>query len=90
MLKAGGRAGVVIKNTFLSNTDNASVSLRKLLLESCNLHTVLDCPGGTFQGAGVKTVVLFLGKGTKTRKTWFYSLNPGRNQGRPARLMMMT
>ena len=59
MLKAGGRAGIVIKNTFLSNTDNASVSLRKLLLESCNLHTVLDCPGGTFQGAGVKTVVLF-------------------------------
>ena len=45
MLKAGGRGGVVIKNTFLSNTDNASVSLRKLLLESCNLHTVLDCPG---------------------------------------------
>jgi type I restriction enzyme M protein len=31
MLKAGGKAGVVIKNTFLSNTDNASVSLRKLL-----------------------------------------------------------
>ena len=28
MLKAGGRAGVVIKNTFLSNTDNAAVSLR--------------------------------------------------------------
>ena len=44
ILKAGGRGGVVIKNTFLSNTDNASVSLRKLLLESCNLHTVLDCP----------------------------------------------
>ncbi|OCX69647.1 type I restriction endonuclease subunit M, partial [Acidithiobacillus thiooxidans] len=44
MLKAGGRAGVVIKNTFLSNTDNASVSLRKLLLEDCNLHTVLDLP----------------------------------------------
>ena len=64
MLKAGGRGGVVIKNTFLSNTDNASVSLRKLLLESCNLHTVLDCPGGTFQGAGVKTVVLFFEKGS--------------------------
>ncbi len=44
MLKAEGRAAVVIKNTFLSNSDNASVSLRKLLLESCNLHTVLDCP----------------------------------------------
>ena len=48
ILKAGGRAGIVIKNTFLSNTDNASVSLRKLLLENCNLHTVLDLPGGTF------------------------------------------
>ncbi|OIO92607.1 MAG: type I restriction endonuclease subunit M [Armatimonadetes bacterium CG_4_10_14_3_um_filter_66_18] len=82
MVKAGGRAGVVIKNTFLSNTDNAAVSLRKLLLESCNLHTVLDCPGGTFQGAGVKTVVLFFEKGAPTRKIWFYQLDPGRNLGK--------
>jgi type I restriction enzyme M protein len=81
-LKAGGRAGVVIKNTFLSNTDNASVSLRQKLLEECNLHTVLDCPGGTFIGAGVKTVVLFFEKGTKTRKVWFYQLDPGRNLGK--------
>jgi len=82
MIKAGGCGGVVIKNTFLSNIDNASVSLRKLLLESCNLHTVLDCPGGTFQGAGVKTVVLFFEKGTPTRKIWFYQLDPGRNLGK--------
>ena len=82
MLRAGGRAGVVIKNTFLSNTDNASVSLRKLLLESCNLPTVLDCPGGTFQGAGVKTVVLFFDKGAPTRKVWYYSLDVGRNMGK--------
>ncbi len=82
ILKAGGRAGIVIKNTFLSNTDNASVSLRKLLLESCNLHTVLDCPGGTFQGAGVKTIVLFFEKGAPTRKIWFYQLDPGRNLGK--------
>ena len=81
-LKAGGRAGIVIKNTFLSNTDNASVSLRQKLLQECNLHTVLDCPGGTFQGAGVKTVVLFFEKGTKTRKVWFYQLDPGRNLGK--------
>lgn len=82
MLKAGGRAGVVIKNTFLSNGDNASVSLRKLLLESCNLHTVLDLPGGTFQGAGVKTIVLFFEKGAPTKKVWFYQLNLGRNLGK--------
>jgi type I restriction enzyme M protein len=82
MLRAGGRAGVVIKNTFLSNTDNASLGLRKLLLESCNLHTVLDCPGGTFIGAGVKTVVLFFEKGSPTRKVWYYSLDVGRNMGK--------
>ncbi len=89
-LKAGGRGAVVIKNTFLSNTDNASVSLRKMLLESCNLHTVLDMPGGTFQGAGVKTVVLFFEKGSATLrhgsgragKIWYYQLDPGRNMGK--------
>lgn len=81
-LKAGGRAGVVIKNTFLSNTDNASVSLRKELLTSCNLHTVLDLPGGTFTGAGVKTVVLFFEKGSPTKKVWFYNLNLDRNLGK--------
>ena len=80
--KIGEIFGEIIKNTFLSNTDNASVSLRKLLLESCNLHTVLDCPGGTFIGAGVKTVVLFFEKGAPTRKVWFYQLAPGRNMGK--------
>lgn len=82
ILKAGGKAGVVIKNTFLSNTDNASVALRKQLLESCNLHTVLDLPGGTFTGAGVKTVVLFFEKGSATKKVWFYQLNLDRNLGK--------
>jgi type I restriction enzyme M protein len=82
MLKAGGRAAVVIKNTFLSNTDSASTSLRKMLLENCNLHTILDCPSGTFQGAGVKTVVLFFEKGSRTRKIWYYQLDPGRNMGK--------
>jgi type I restriction enzyme M protein len=81
-LKAGGRAAIVIKNTFLSNSDGAARALRQELLESCNLHTVLDCPGGTFQGAGVKTVVLFFEKGAPTRKVWYYQLDPGRNLGK--------
>ena len=82
ILRAGGSAGVVIKNTFLSNTDNASVALRRELLENFNLHTILDCPGGTFQGAGVKTVVLFFKKGEPTKKIWYYQLKPGRNMGK--------
>jgi type I restriction enzyme M protein len=82
ILKAGGTAAVVIKNTFLSNSDNASKALRQELLENCNLHTILDCPSGTFIGAGVKTVVLFFGKGEATRKIWYYQLDPGRNMGK--------
>jgi type I restriction enzyme M protein len=81
-LKTGGRSAVVIKNTVLSNTDNASVALRKLLLEGSNLHTILDLPGGTFTGAGVKTVVLFFQKGEPTKKIWYYQLDPGRKMGK--------
>jgi type I restriction enzyme M protein len=51
-LKAGGRAAIVIKNTFLSNSDGAARALRQELLENCNLHTVLDCPGGPSSGPG--------------------------------------
>ena len=84
MLKPGGRAAVVIKNTVLSNGD--ATALRKELLATCNLHTVLDCPGGTFQGAGVKTVVLFFEKGAATRDIWFYQLDPGRSLGKTTAL----
>ena len=81
-LKKGGRAGVVIKNSFLSNIDNASINLRKQLLEECNAHTILDLPSGTFLGAGVKTVVLFFDKGKPTENVWYYQLNVDRNMGK--------
>jgi type I restriction enzyme M protein len=81
-LKVGGRCGVVIKNTFLSNTDNASMSLRKQLIEECNLFAILDLPKGTFLGTGVQTVVLFFEKGNQTKKLWYYQLNVGRSMGK--------
>tara|TARA_B100000886_G_scaffold82_1_gene74 strand:+ start:871 stop:2325 length:1455 start_codon:yes stop_codon:yes gene_type:complete len=81
-LKVGGRCGVVIKNTFLSNTDNASIALRKQLLEECNLFTILDLPSGAFLGTVVKTVVLFFEKGKPTEKVWYYQLNTGRSMGK--------
>lgn len=80
MLKINGRAGIVIKNTFLSNGDAAAV--RRKLLEECNVHTILDLPSGVFTGAGVKTVVVFFTKGEPTSKIWYYQLNPGRNLGK--------
>lgn len=83
MLKAGGRAGIVIKNTFLSNGDAAQV--RKMLLEETNLHTILDVPQGVFM-AGVRTVVLFFEKGHPTKDIWYYQLNPGRKIGKTTAL----
>lgn len=77
-LKSGGRAGIIIKNTFLSNSD--AKLLRKELLDTCNLHTVLNLPQKVFT-AGVKTVVLFFTKGKPTEKIFFYDLNLDRNLG---------
>lgn len=81
-LKAGGRAAVVIKNTFLSNTDRASTELRRHLTGACNLHTVLNMPDKSFQGTGAKTIVLFFDKGEPTRSIWYYDLDPGRSLGK--------
>ena len=84
IMKAGGQAGVVIKNTFLSNGEagSADAAIRKELLENFNLHTILDLPSGTFTGAGVKTVVLFFKKGEPTKNIWYYKLNLDRNLGK--------
>ncbi len=78
-LRVKGRAGIVIKNTFLSNGDAAPV--RRKLLEECNLHTILDLPKGVFT-AGVSTVVLFFTKGEPTRKIWYYQLHLDRTLGK--------
>jgi type I restriction enzyme M protein len=85
-LKPGGRCAIVIKNTFLSNSDNASISLRKELLESFDLHTILDLPAKSFLGAGVKTVVLFFEKGKKTNDIWYYQYIPNRSLGKTSPL----
>jgi len=80
-LKDGGRAGIVLPDGSLTG-DGVKQRIREHLLENCNLHTILDMPGGTFLGAGVKTVVLFFEKGSPTRKVWFYQLNLKRNLGK--------
>ena len=64
-LKEGGRAAIIVKNTLLSNTDNASKYIRQQLLERCKLDVILDLPPKVF-AAGVKAVVLFFHKGGPT------------------------
>lgn len=80
-LKKGGRAAIVIKNTFLTNDDNATKAIRKELLTECNLHTILDVPKGAFT-AGISTVVLFFIKGKPTKDIWYYQINPKKNLGK--------
>ena len=74
-LKKKGRAAIIIKNTFLSNTDNASVAIRRMLLNKCRLNWVLDLPQKVFT-AGVHTVVLFFTKdGPTTEPINYYQLD---------------
>lgn len=81
-LKAGGRAGIVIKNSFLTNTENAAISIRKELLANFSIDGILDLPSGTFQGTPSRTIVLFLTKGSSTSSIWLYQLEPERNFGK--------
>ena len=78
-LKVGGRCGIVIKNTFLSNND--AKLIRKQLLEECNLHTILNLPQKVFS-AGVRTIVLFFTKGKPTKNIWIYDLVLKKNLGK--------
>lgn len=64
-LRENGRAAIIIKNTVLSNTDAASVYVRRMLVEKCRLEWILDLPQKVF-AAGVKAVVLFFCKGGPT------------------------
>ncbi|MBR1608183.1 MAG: N-6 DNA methylase [Kiritimatiellae bacterium] len=87
-LKRGGRAAVIIKNTFLSNADNGSIAIRKMLLSKCRLHWILDLPQKVFT-AGVHTVVLFFTKdGPTTEPINCYQLDlKGVNLGKKRPLL---
>lgn len=72
VLENGGRAGVVLPDSCLS--EDKAVEIWKVVLEYCDLHTILKLPKGTFTpyAAGVKACVVFFQKGNSTKKTWIY------------------
>src|SRR3989442_10743111 len=73
ILKPGGRAAVVVPDNVLFE-ENAGREVRKLLMEDCNLHTILRLPIGTFTpySPGVKANVIFFTKGQPTKEVWIY------------------
>jgi type I restriction enzyme M protein len=76
-LKPGGRAAVVLPDNVL-NDANVGTSVRRDLLEKCNLHTILRLPTGIFYAQGVRTNVLFFTRGKKdkgnTKEVWVYDM----------------
>ncbi len=76
MLRAGGRAAVVLPDNVLFE-GNAGETIRKRLLEDFNLHTILRLPTGIFYANGVKANVLFFVKGQPTKEIWFYDYRTG-------------
>jgi type I restriction enzyme M protein len=75
LLKPGGRAAVVIPDNVLFEA-GAAAAIRRRLLETCEVHTLLRLPTGLFYAAGVKANVLFFDKHppTATAKIWVYDL----------------
>lgn len=62
-LKIGGRAGIIIPEGIIFQSNNAYKNLRKNLVENWGLFAVVSLPSGVFQPyAGVKTSILFLDK----------------------------
>lgn len=75
MLRIGGRAGVIVPDGVLFGSSNAHRSLRKILIEDCELQGVISMPSGVFKPyAGVSTAILIFVKGGNTENVWFYDM----------------
>ena len=72
LLRVNGRAGVVLPDGFLFG-DGTKSTIKKDLIETCNLHTIIRLPGGVFNPyTGIKTNILFFTKGQPTKDIWFW------------------
>jgi type I restriction enzyme M protein len=80
LLRVNGRAGVVLPDGFLFGEGTKS-TIKKDLIETCNLHTIIRLPGGVFNPyTGIKTNILFFTKGQPTKDIWFWEQpKPGEN-----------
>jgi type I restriction enzyme M protein len=72
LLRAGGRAALVLPDGFLFG-EGIKTRIKEKLLDDCNLHTIVRLPNGVFNPyTGIKTNLLFFRKGTPTQHVWFY------------------
>ncbi len=76
IVKTGGRVGVVLPDSILTDGDSTK-KVRDKLMKDFNLHTILRLPTGIFYANGVKTNVLFFDKGEPTKDIWVYDYRTG-------------
>ena len=76
IVKTGGRVGVVLPDSVLTD-QGATAKVREKLMKDYNLHTILRLPTGIFYANGVKTNVLFFDKGEPTKDIWVYDYRTG-------------
>ena len=76
IVKTGGRVGVVLPDSVLTDTGTTE-KVRQKLMKDFNLHTILRLPTGIFYANGVKTNVLFFEKGEPTKDIWVYDYRTG-------------
>lgn len=76
-LEPEGRAAIVVPDNVLFE-DGRGRLLRQMMMDWCNLHTILRLPTGIFYAQGVKTNVIFLTRGktekANTKSVWIYDL----------------
>lgn len=72
ILKPGGRAAIVLPDNCLFESKAGEVI--EILMQDCNLHTILRLPRGTFTpySQGVKANVIFFQKGFPTEAVWIF------------------
>lgn len=77
MLRKEGRAGIVIPEGVLFQSNQAFKAVKKELLENFNLHTIVSLPAGVFLPySGVKTNIIFFERKGATTDVWYYEVNP--------------
>ena len=75
-LKVGGKAGIVVPEGVLFQTNNAFTAVKKELLENFNLHTIVSLPAGVFLPySGVKTNFILFSRTGSTSEIWYYEVN---------------
>lgn len=72
LLKNNGRSAIVLPDGTLFG-EGIKTKVKKHLLETCNLHTIVRLPNGVFAPyTGIRTNLLFFTKGEPTKEIWYF------------------